>query len=439
MSTTVPPMPQDVLPAWKRGDVEALERLFREQYATLHDEASAALHDESGYAATVSPIVERAFAAAWENRAEFQTPDALAAYLHDAVHLGVVRERGRRAAVRRFEAHEGVRARPSAAAARASSVDDAWARVATALHAGGPDALAAQHAAAHHAAADAQRHAAAQHVAGLAQQRPWLTRVVAPVALLALSAGAVWWAGEVGKDAAVDRALAAADARVVTVKTGQRAALALGEGSRVTLGAGSQLRIPKQFGEGMRAVALDGAATVVVAPGREQPLELRAGRAAVLATGGTFSVRAFGDEAATTVGVREGEVVVNAGGKAYPLAKGRALSIAADGAASEVPVGARAEELAFADGRFVAVGRPVRDVLPQLKRWYATDLQVPDPALLDRVVTMSASLDSTRSALTALASSIGAWAGYEGKVLVLRDAADRPAPVPARTRARRTR
>jgi ferric-dicitrate binding protein FerR (iron transport regulator) len=125
---------------------------------------------------------------------------------------------------------------------------------------------------------------------------------------------------------------------------------------------------------------------------------------------------------------------VKAGDDSRVLSTGDALTVTADGVLREPTTAAREEALGWADGRFVVVGRPVRDVLPQLKRWYATDLRVPDPALLDRVVTMSASLDSTRSALTALASSVGAWAGFEGKVLVLRDAADPPAPVPARTR-----
>jgi ferric-dicitrate binding protein FerR (iron transport regulator) len=430
MSTTVPPLSQDVLPALRRGDVDALERLFREQYAPLRDEASEELRDESGYAATVSPIVERAFVAAWTRREQFESSGALTAYLHDGVHRGVVRERGRRAAVRRFEAHEGVPARASALSARAASVDDAWSRVAAALHGADPE----RDAAAHVAAGEVRRHAAAEHLAGLARRRPWMTRVLAPALLLAVSGGAAWWMGALGKAAAVDRALAATDARVISAKPGQRAAIALADGSRLMLGAGSQLRIPARFGDDVRAVALDGAATVTVAAGRELPLELRAGRAAAVASAGTFVVRAYGDEATVTVGVREGEVTVKAGDDSRVLSTGDALTVTADGVLREPTTAAREEALGWADGRFVVVGRPVRDVLPQLKRWYATDLRVPDPALLDRVVTMSASLDSTRSALTALASSVGAWAGFEGKVLVLRDAADPPAPVPARAR-----
>jgi DNA-directed RNA polymerase specialized sigma24 family protein len=194
MATIILPIERDVLPALQHDDVASLERLFREHYASLHDEARAALRGGSAYAATVSPIVERAFIAAWERRAEFGCPEALAEYLHAAVHRGVARERARRAAARRFEAHDGGPVRTSALAARECTVDDAWERVAAAVHADDLETQAATDAAAH-AGGEARRHAAAAHLSRLARRRSWLVRA----AVTALAASVGGWPRFVGK------------------------------------------------------------------------------------------------------------------------------------------------------------------------------------------------------------------------------------------------
>jgi ferric-dicitrate binding protein FerR (iron transport regulator) len=70
--------------------------------------------------------------------------------------------------------------------------------------------------------------------------------------------------------------------------------------------------------------------------------------------------------------------------------------------------------------------KPMREALNHLQRWYALGLVVRDSSIMDRAVTMNVSLDSSRTAISALEQSANVKFGYEGRVRVLRDAAKKP-------------
>jgi ferric-dicitrate binding protein FerR (iron transport regulator) len=84
------------------------------------------------------------------------------------------------------------------------------------------------------------------------------------------------------------------------------------------------------------------------------------------------------------------------------------------------------EATTWNDKTLTISNRQLRDVLPQLKRWYGLDIKVVDLPLLDRPVSMQASLDSQMEAIKAIEKSANVKFGYEGKTMVFRDAA--PAP-----------
>jgi transmembrane sensor len=415
MSATLPPIDRAALAGLQGGDEGSLERIFRDQFSALVEEARA----ELGEAAAASRIVERVFLHVWEERAKFETPEALATFLHRSVHDGAVRERSRRAAVHRFEAFEGVRPQSGARAATAASVDEAWAHVAAALH-----APAQNHEAAAHARADLSRHAAAEHAAALGEQRSWVPVIVGGVVALAAIAGAFWWLDRVGTESAITRALDAPETRALSSRAGQRATTTLGDGSQVTLGADSRLVLPERFGTEMRAVKLEGAAAFTVAGAAEQPFHVRAGNAAITATGTKFDVRAYPAEPAVTVRVREGQVTVRAGDESQTLSAGSALVLAKDGSTRQPSAAELEEAVGWADGRLAFAGRPLREVLPEFKRWFGMNLTVSDSALLARRVTMNAGIDASGDAIAALESSAGLKFGYKGKDMILRDTAD---------------
>src|SRR5437763_1990050 len=73
------------------------------------------------------------------------------------------------------------------------------------------------------------------------------------------------------------------------------------------------------------------------------------------------------------------------------------------------------EATSWNDKTLTIANRQLRDVLSQLKRWYGVDIKVPDLTLLDRRVTLQASLDSPKEAITGVEQSANVKFGYEGK------------------------
>ena len=395
-----------------------LERVFRDSYGVLVQEADAELQG----VARPSSVVSRAFMRAWNERDRFDTPHALDEYLHRAVHDGAVREKYRRAVVHHMQDHSLARPRASAPvgpAEAAPSVDAAWADVAAALR----TAAVASPASDARKRRELARHGAATHVAGLVKRRtPWGPWAIAAVAAggLVLGARAL---DRTSADVKATKALASPEARVVSSKAGQRAVATLLDGSAVTLGAQSRLIVPPGFDDGLRAVKLEGTASFAVAPDKELPFEVRVGGATLTALGTAFDVAAYPDDAApAVVRVREGQVRVATPRVARTLGAGEALAIAADGgtsAPSEVVLG---EALSWTDGRLVVADRPLREVLSLLQRWYALDLRVKDAALLDRRVTMSAALGVPRDAITALEKAARVKLVWEQETMFLRAA-----------------
>jgi ferric-dicitrate binding protein FerR (iron transport regulator) len=421
MTASFPPIDRAVLTGLHSGDEQALERVFRDHYAGLTSEARAELDDP----VSAPRIVERAFVRVWEERDRFQTPDDLESFLHRAVHEGAVRERSRQAALHRFEAFEGVHITKDTAVKEPPPVGDAWAHVVSALHAPPPDAQAVSH-----GRLDRSRHMAAEHVAAVAKNPPWVVPVTLGAVLAIIVFGSLWWVDRVSAEAAVDRALAASDVRVLSSKPGQRATLTLGDGSGVVLGADSKLYVPARFGADVRAVRLDGTATFNAASKSGDDFQVRAGNTTVTATGTEFGVSAYPGDDAVTVRVTEGQVAVKTAGDSRTVAAGSAVVVARNGGISEPAKPALDQALGWMDGRLVVTNRPLREVLPQVARWYALKLEVKDSALLARPVTMNAGLESSKDAINALESSAGLKFGYEGKTMVLRQptAADSAPP-----------
>ena len=61
-----------------------------------------------------------------------------------------------------------------------------------------------------------------------------------------------------------------------------------------------------------------------------------------------------------------------------------------------------------------------------MKRWYGYEIRVPKTALLDRKVTMRASLDSGMQAIRLVAESSGLEFGYAGQNMVYRERGSAP-------------
>jgi transmembrane sensor len=420
MSTTVPPRdgdrPAGSSPRSPLVDEEALRLAFLAEYPALSVEART---DLGADAAALGPkVVEGAFVRAWDARQRIASPDALRAFLVDDVHHAAARALSRRAAAHRFvgsDTHATTHAEHAATTGEVNPAES-WQRILSAVH-GEPHT---QHAL--DEAAAISRHEAAEHIAGATKERSvWLVLGIGAVALAAVIAIG-YLVDRAGADDSASSAVNASDARVVSSLAAQVGIVTLDDGTKVRLAPDSKLFIPKAFGGKLRAVKLEGAAAFDVAKGRDRDFRVLAGNSMIVAKGTAFTVRDYPADSAVTVVVTEGAVEVRQGKTVSPLQANSALVMRANAA----PRIASAEERDAADawrtGTLAITNLPLRDVLPQLSRWYGLYVTVVDTTLLARTVTLRASIDSSHQAIRAIEQSAKVEFGYQGQAMVFRDA-----------------
>ena len=418
MPVTSPPMGsnQPPSPGVPLSDAASLEHYFRARFADLATEAKEQLADA---AAAAPKVVEGAFRHAWEERERISTPQDLDSFLHDEVRHGAAREKSRRASLHRHDAHNGGKAAAPHAAPQLD-VDQSWTHLSRTLHLLPDDVGSAE---AEHESAALLRHDTAGHVADLAKKRSWKVPIAIGVVAAVVVGAGIYYVDRLGDEGAITGALAAPDARTHVAATAQLAKVTLDDGTQAVLAPESKLIVPKQFGDLLRAVKLEGAATFTVGKGKPKPLEIRANNAHILVTGTVLTVRAFPTETTVVVALKEGSANVKVGDSVHAIPTGKALLIK-NKEIREPTTPELEEATSWNDQTLTIANRQLRDVLPQLRRWYGLDIKVLDAPLLDRMVTIQASLDSPKEAINAVQQSANvqfAW-GADGKTMLFKDA-----------------
>jgi DNA-directed RNA polymerase specialized sigma24 family protein len=394
----------DVL-ALRQGSEAAFERIFRALYRPLLDEANA----QAGVPGAGARIVEGAFLRAWEARGEFDRAEVLDQFLTKAVHDIALREKTRRNALHRFEAHEHVKSNGHAAAPDLTT-DQAWQHLTGTLHTPAVDpAVAAQH------RAEASRHEAAHHMAEITQRRNWRAPAIGFVVLAAIAALGIGTMSKRSSDFAIAKGLAAEDARVLRAMMGQRASVTLGDETQLLIGADSKVTVPPAFSPTLRGVKVEGTASFTVtkpAGPNVEAFQVRLGQLALIATGTIFDVRTdLGAD--VLLRVREGTVQVKQGKASTDVATGRTVRIDSAGTVTDADAPLAAAAFDWVGGTFTtAPGATLREVLPELRRWYRLDLVVTDSAILANPASFSASLDSSKDAIAALEAGANVKFGY---------------------------
>jgi transmembrane sensor len=254
-----------------------------------------------------------------------------------------------------------------------------------------------------------------------------LLRVAAALLVVAGGAAAVMrpWAG--GRAERVAEAV-----RVIRAEPGRLVTVPLVDGTRVTLAAGSTLHVPASYGEQARDVVLEGQAYFDVVPDTARPFRVRSGRTTTQVLGTKFGVRAYPDDSAVAVVVREGRVSVRrapadagggapAGRDAVVLASGDRAQLVGSGTlqvARQVDV---ERELGWVQGRLAFDDVPLRDVLRELARWHATPVHVEDPALASTPVSAAFGSEPLREMVELLALSLDARVQLRDGALYITD------------------
>ncbi len=415
MPAIITALPQELVASFRNGDEHAFEQLVLARFDPLVEKTEQHLGTHSSAAPRVAMSV---LLSAWTDRAAFTTPMSLDDYLEEAVPHRSADELRRRAALHRFEVHEGVQV-TTPSAKQGMSATQAWDAISTRLHVS--DAEREEHR--EESRALAKRHAR-EHVNSVAGQKLSMGMIVTGVVLLIAVVVAMRMMDRGSAELALTRALDSEDVRVLRAAPGQRGTITLLDESTAQLAAGSTLRVPRGFGNDIRGLSLDGAAHFVVAPDKSPNFEVRAHGTSIVATGTAFTVRAYDDEADVLVTVREGTVRVAAGAsETRTLKAGESVAIARSGsmrtpAREELPLA-----FSWVDGELVLENVSVARALTQLRRWHDVDAQLSHDSLGTRVVNARLTLESSGEALDALSRAANLRVDYEGKQMVLRDAA----------------
>ncbi len=219
---------------------------------------------------------------------------------------------------------------------------------------------------------------------------PWLSRIAA--VLMLASSGVLGWKLVIARRAE-PRAESVAMEEIAT-RRGQLMRLRLSDGTRVTLGAQSRLRYPRDFGARRRDLWLDGQALFAVTHDATKPLRVRTGRGVVDDIGTQFVVKSYAGDSVVRVAVTEGVVALRSVATAPTsdsliLKRGDAGTATGTGRLNAARNTDLSADTAWTSGRLVFQDTALRDAIPELARWYDLDIHLTTPALGARLLTAS--------------------------------------------------
>ena len=170
---------------------------------------------------------------------------------------------------------------------------------------------------------------------------------------------------------------------------GETRVVALADGSRLTLGGATTLRVRLTRGE--RDVALvDGEAAFDVAHEPARPFVVTAGDREVRVLGTEFNILSHADRLAVTV--RRGLVAVSGDGESVRLAKGQQLTRVKGAGASRIGTVDPNTAFAWSKGQLVYRDAPLAQVVSDLNRYVSTPIRV-DPSAASVKVSGVLSID----------------------------------------------
>lgn len=224
-----------------------------------------------------------------------------------------------------------------------------------------------------------------------------LLRWVAGVGVLTLSSVIATWglrSNEIAATSAVKR--------IYKTVPGQRASVTLTDGSTVVLGPATTLRVSD------RTVILDGQAIFTVNPKAESPFIVRAGNTSTTVLGTAFCIRKYASDTAVKVIVAQGRVSING----VVLSTGD-IGTSTSNAMQVTRNGNITSELIWADGTLAFDRQTLRDVIPELERWYGIQI-IADSLLLNKRVILTFNTESPADAIKVISTVLGARSEISG-------------------------
>lgn len=262
---------------------------------------------------------------------------------------------------------------------------------------------------------------------------PW-----AAAAVIALAAGWALVLVELRGRLERERAAPGGVARELVTRRGERAAFNLADGTKVILGAESRLSIPAGYnraGTG-RELSLEGEGYFDVVHDSTRPFRVRTPLGTAEDIGTEFVVTTYPEAGGMRVVVASGKVALRQGprtaGPTSPkdslplltLTQGDLARLDSAGTATVSRVDP-ATYLSWTRGALAFNGTPLRDVLPQLTRWYDLDLRLADSSLATRRLTATFRDQSISQVLDLMALSLDLRVERNGRTVTLHPSSPR--------------
>ena len=224
---------------------------------------------------------------------------------------------------------------------------------------------------------------------------------------------------------------AAAPAREVVTRRGERATFNLTDGSRVILGAESRLSIPVEYNRAgaARELHLEGQGYFVVTHDGLRPFRVNTSLGIAEDLGTEFVVTTYPEARGMRVVVASGKVALRqpTSGRTpsadslplVTLSPGDLAWLDSAGTATVRRVDPAAY-VAWTEGALVFNGTPLGEVIPQLARWYDLDIHLADNSLATRRLTATFRDQSVSQVLDLLALSLDLKVERNGRAVTLR-------------------
>lgn len=226
----------------------------------------------------------------------------------------------------------------------------------------------------------------------------WITAAAAAVVGFTL-----WNVSNDTADPAPDGAVAARDFRTATNET---AMVRLEDGSVVRLGPDSRLTAPATREAPARQVTLEGEAFFSVAEDEARPFVVTAAAGSVRVLGTRFHLAARADELA--VAVVEGRVALAGRNQEVEVAAGQATRLVR-GSARPIEDAPRVGEMAdWLRNFLIFQDTPLEVAMREIGERYGTEVEIGDPALTERTLTMWFHEKSLEQVMTVVCSVIDA-------------------------------
>jgi ferric-dicitrate binding protein FerR (iron transport regulator) len=258
----------------------------------------------------------------------------------------------------------------------------------------------------------------------LAEKKSNKGPIIGIVAFIVIAAGLLFYLNRAGTEAALDKAFQSPDVASYTSKAGQTAKTKFEDSTALNLGADTKLVVPPGYGQRWRAVQLDGTVELTPPPNADPPLDIRAAHnVAVTSSGGTVGVHAFTTDNWVAVRVKNGSAEVTTPSGSRAITDGQGVMIDSAGAVRDATPAELSDAFSWVEGTLTITGQTLGEAIKRIRRWYNMELNVKDKALLNRPVTLTATIAESGQMIDSLQAVAKVKFGYEGGRMVLTDAA----------------